>query len=58
MLPDSADIKIVTVICLTILGCTYFVTVRRDGTVLLILSSIISGIAGYQLGKKKTEEDK
>jgi len=41
------------IICLTILGVTYFITVRQDSTVLLLLSSFIGGIAGYYFGKHK-----
>jgi len=41
------------IISLTILGVTYFITVRQDGTVLLLLSSLIGGIAGYYFGKHK-----
>ena len=50
---DSVWVKIVAIICLTILGCVYFVTIRQDGTVLLTFSSIIGGIVGYQIGKKR-----
>ena len=46
--------KITAIICLTALGITYFVTIRQDGTVLLTLSSIIGGIVGYQVGKKRS----
>lgn len=50
---DDALMKITAIVCLTALGVTYFVTVRQDGTVLLTLSSIIGGIAGYHLGKHR-----
>ena len=39
----------VTVVCLTLLGVTYFIFVRQDSTVLLSLSSIIGGIVGYKV---------
>jgi len=48
---DETIIKIVAIICLTILGIAYFAYIRQDSTVFLGLSSIIGGIAGYQLGK-------
>ncbi len=51
---DDAWVKCTAVICLTILGCTYFITIRHDGSVLLTLSSIIGGLIGYQIGKKKS----
>jgi len=50
---DTTILKIVAVLCLTALGITYFVTIRQDGTVLLTLSSIIGGVVGYQLGRRK-----
>jgi len=39
--------------CITILGVVYFIFVRQDGTVLLSLSSILGGLAGYHYGKKR-----
>jgi len=50
---DDAIIKVVGVICLTALGITYFITIRQDGSVLLTLSSIIGGIVGYKIGRKR-----
>jgi|GEM_PF-6589518 len=50
---DVVFMKVVGAICVTVLGVTYFLTVRQDGTVLLTLSSIIGGIVGYQIGKLK-----
>jgi hypothetical protein len=42
----------VAIIALTVLGVTYFLVVRQDGTVLLSLSSVIGGLLGYSIGKK------
>jgi len=50
---DNAMIKITAIVCLTALGISYFYLIRQDGTVLLTLSSIIGGIAGYALGKRR-----
>ena len=50
---DNAMIKITAIVCLTALGISYFYFIRQDGTVLLTLSSIIGGIAGYALGKSR-----
>jgi len=50
---DNAMIKITAIVCLTALGISYFYLIRQDGTVLLTLSSIIGGIAGYALGKSR-----
>jgi len=49
---DSAAVAIVAIIGLTMLGISYFVFIRQDGTVLFALSSIIGGIAGYKYGKR------
>ena len=50
---DDAMIKITAIVCLTALGIGYFYLIRQDGTVLLTLSSIIGGIAGYEIGKRR-----
>jgi hypothetical protein len=49
---DNAAVAIVAIIGLTMLGVSYFIFIRQDGTVLFALSSIIGGIAGYRYGKK------
>ena len=36
---------------ITTLGITYFIFIRQDGTVLLSLSSILGGLAGYHVGR-------
>jgi len=36
---------------ITALGITYFIFIRQDGTVLLSLSSILGGLAGYHVGR-------
>ena len=43
-------LKIVGIVCVTVLGVTYFITVRQDSTVLLSLSSVIGGLVGFQIG--------
>ena len=50
---DDALVKISAIAGLTVLGVSYFYFVRQDGTVLLTLSSIIGGIAGYVMGKRR-----
>ena len=49
---ETAAVKITSIICVTMLGVSYFAFVRQDGTVLLSLSSIIGAIAGYTIGIK------
>ena len=50
---DDALVKISAIAGLTALGISYFYFIRQDGTVLLTLSSIIGGIAGYVVGKRR-----
>ena len=52
---DDAGVKITAIVCLTALGTSYSYFVRQDGMVLLTLSSIIGGIAGYHIGKSKSK---
>ena len=44
---------IIIVICITVLGVVYFITIRQDSSVLLSLSSILGGIAGYEYGRRR-----
>lgn len=46
-------LKIIGIICITIISIVYFIVVRQDGTVLLSLCSIIAGLIGYEIGKRK-----
>ena len=43
----------VAIVSIAALGITYFIFVRQDGSVLLALSSVIGGIAGYHVGKAR-----
>lgn len=52
---DNTVATIVAIICITALGITYFILVRKDGSVLLSLSSIIGGLIGYLYGKGRTK---
>lgn len=47
----------ITVIGLGIvsMAIAYFIIVRQDGSVLLSLSSVLGGLAGYLVGKKEGE---
>ena len=49
----SALIHVAGIFGVTALGVTYFVVVRQDGSVLLTLCSVIGGLVGYKLGRKK-----
>jgi len=42
-------LRIVAVVCIAALGIVYFITVRKDGTVLATLCSVI----GYLVGRWK-----
>jgi len=50
---EKVVVKVTAIVCLTALGMVYFVTIRQDSTVLLTLSSIIGGIVGYEIGKRR-----
>lgn len=41
---------------ITLLGITYFIYIRQDGSVLLALSSILGGFIGYLFGKTSGKE--
>jgi len=49
----SALIHVAGIFGVTALGVTYFVMVRQDGSVLLTLCSVIGGLVGYKIGRKK-----
>jgi hypothetical protein len=49
---NSAIVKITAIVSLTILEIANLLTLRIDGGVLLVIGSIIGGIAGYEIGKK------
>jgi len=50
---DETVVVVVGIICLTVLGVTYFVFLRQDSTVLTILASIIGGVIGYRFGRRR-----
>jgi len=50
---DSALVGAISVICITVLGVTYFIFIRQDGSVLLSLCSVIGGILGYIVGSRR-----
>lgn len=51
---DETALKITGILCITAIAITYFIVIAQDGTVLLSLCSIIAGIVGYQIGKKRS----
>jgi hypothetical protein len=50
---DSAILTAMAIGGVVILGVTYFLTIRQDGTVLLSLSSILGGFVGYAVAKRR-----
>ena len=50
---DETVVVVVAIICLTILGISYFIYIRQDSTVLTTLASIIGGVAGYIFGRRR-----
>ena len=50
---DSTLIKITAIVGLVILEIVNLLTAKIDGNLLMTISAIISGIGGYEFGKKK-----
>ena len=50
---SDVAVVVVGIICLTVLGVTYFIYLRQDSTVLTTLASIIGGIVGYRFGRRR-----
>jgi hypothetical protein len=48
---SNAIIKITAIVSLTILEIANLLTLKIDGGILLVIGSIIGGIAGYEIGK-------
>ena len=49
---SSSDlVKIVAIVSLTVLESVNLVTAKIDGAILILVSSIIGGLAGYEIGK-------
>jgi hypothetical protein len=50
---DSTMIKITAILSLTILETVNLIFMRIDGNVLMTISAIIGGIAGYEIGRQQ-----
>lgn len=49
---SSSDlVKIVAIVSLTVLESINLATAKIDGAILILVSSIIGGLAGYEIGK-------
>ncbi|MEM2158216.1 MAG: hypothetical protein QXO72_04290 [Sulfolobales archaeon] len=53
---DSTVIKIVAIVCLTVLEIVNLLTSKVDGNILLSIGIIIGGIAGYEFRKVREGE--
>jgi len=51
-LKDSTLIKIIAITGLVVLEIVNSLTMKIDGNVLMTISAIIGGIAGYEFGKR------
>jgi hypothetical protein len=51
---DEAIVKIVAIVAIAVLQVVNLLTARIDGNVMLALGALIGGIAGYEVGKRKT----
>jgi len=52
---DVTKIKITAIVGLIVLEIVNLLTAKVDGNLLMTISAIIGGIAGYEFGKKKGE---
>jgi len=55
---DNTIIKIVAIVCLTIVLIVDFFTMKIDSTLVGSVCAIIGGIAGYEFGRKEVEQIK
>ena len=53
-LEDSTIIKITAIAGLVVLEIANMLTMKLDGNILLTIGILIGGLAGYEIGKKKT----
>ena len=51
---DTTVLGGITVVCITVLGITYFIVIKQDSSVLFSLASVLGGILGYVVGKRRT----
>lgn len=52
---ESSIIKITAILALTVLEALNLCLLKVDGSILMTISAIIGGIAGYEIGKKVKE---
>jgi len=52
---DATKVKITAIVGLVALEIVNLLTAKIDGNLLMTISAIIGGIAGYEFGKKKGE---
>lgn len=50
---DKATVKIVAIVCLTVLEIANFLTMKIDSTMTALVFSLISGLAGYEFGRRR-----
>ena len=55
---ESSIVKIVAIMCLTVLESVNIALMHADGNVLLTIGAIIGGLAGYEFGKTRGVEKK
>jgi len=53
VIPADALLKATAIICITALEICNLLTTNIDGTILSLAVAVISGLAGYEIGKKK-----
>jgi uncharacterized membrane-anchored protein len=50
---SSATVKVAAIICLSAIEVVNLLTARVDGFILLALGSLIGGIAGYHIRRRR-----
>lgn len=49
---------IASMVCITVISIVYFVTIKQDGTIFSIVSSVLSMIIGYIFGASRSRGEK
>ena len=50
---DGTLVKIVAIVCITALEIANFLTMKIDSTVTGLVFTLIAGLAGYEIGKRR-----
>ena len=51
---DSTIVKLTAIVGLVVLEIANMLTMKLDGNILLTIGILIGGLAGYEIGRRKT----